>query len=83
MVVQVDISILQTWIIIGLTIFGGICTLTTVGIRVVTKPMVTALKELNTTVKEINAESKENKQRISDLETIHHLRGCDQPIGVS
>lgn len=80
MIVQVDIGILQTWIIIGLTIFTGICGLTTVGIRVVTKPMVTALKELNITVKEINAESKSNKERISDLETIHRLRGCDQAI---
>ena len=40
MIVQVDVGILQSWIVIGLTVFGGICTLTTVGIRVVTKPMV-------------------------------------------
>ena len=80
MVVQVDVEVLQTWIIIGLTIFTGICGLTTVGIRVVTKPMVTALKELNITVKNINAKTEEHESRIQEVETIHRLRGCDQPL---
>jgi len=80
MIVQVDVGILQTWIIIGLTIFTGICGLTTVGIRVVTKPMVTALKELNITVKNINAKTEDHESRIQKVETIHELRGCDQPL---
>lgn len=80
MVVEVDIAVLQTWITIGLTSFGGICTLTAVGIRIITKPMTTALKELNTTVKEINAESIKMKQEVNDIKTIHRMRGCDQPI---
>ena len=81
MVVEVDIAVLQTWITIGLTSFGGICTLTAVGIRIITKPMTTALKELNTTVKTINEDNIETKQRVSDLEMIHRMRGCDQAIG--
>lgn len=80
MVVSVDVGVLQSWIVIGLTSFGGICSLTAVGIRVITKPMTTALKELNTTVKTINQETIETKQRVSDIEMIHRMRGCDKPI---
>lgn len=80
MVVSIDVGILQTWIIIGLTCFTGICGLTTVGIRVITKPMTTALKELNITVKEINSESIKTKQRVSDIEMVHKMRGCNESI---
>ena len=80
MVVEVDVSVLQSWITIGITCFGGICTVTTVGLRLITKPMVTALKELNTTVKEINSESIKTKQRVSDIEMVHKMRGCNEPI---
>ena len=79
MVVEVNVEVLQTWIIIGLTVFTGICTLTTIGIKIVTKPMVTALKELNTTVKVINDTANNHELRIQDIETIHRLNGCDQP----
>ena len=79
MVVEVDITVLQSWIAIGLTIFGGICALTTVGIRLITRPIVNALKELTTTVKIINETAKEHALRIQDIETVHRLKGCDQP----
>ena len=80
MIVEVDIGALQGWITIALTIFGGICALTTIGIRLVTRPMVNALKELTTTVKIINETAKSHELRLQDIETIHHMRGCDQPI---
>lgn len=80
MVVEVDVGILQTWITIGIAGFGGICTITVAGIRVITKPMVKALTDLNTTVKEINTETVKTKQRVSDIEMIHKMRGCDKPI---
>lgn len=83
MVVEVDVGILQSWITIGIAGFGGICTLTVAGIRVITKPMTQALRELNTTVKEINSESIKTKQRVSDIEMVHKMRGCDKAIGVN
>lgn len=79
MVVEVNIEVLQTWIIIGLSAFGVICTLTTVGLKLLTKPIVSALKELTTTVKIINDTAKEHALRLQDIETIHRLNGCDQP----
>ena len=80
MVVEVEVAILQGWITIGLTVFGTICTITTIGIRSITKPMVKALNDLNATVKEINKEHLETKQRVADLETVHRLRGCNRVI---
>jgi len=80
MVVEVDVGILQSWITIGIAGFGGICTLTVAGIRVITKPMVKALTDLNTTVKEINTESQNTRQRVSDIEMVHKMRGCDKPF---
>lgn len=79
MVVEVNIEVLQTWIIIGLTVFTGICTLTTISIKIVTKPMVNALKELTTTVRFINDTANNHELRIQDIETTHRLNGCDQP----
>ena len=80
MTVEVDVGILQGWITIGIASFGAICTFTTVGIRIITKPMIKALNDLNETVREINKEHIQTKQRVSDLETTHRLRGCNQPI---
>jgi len=80
MIVEVDVGVLQAWITIGLVSFTGICSLTAVGIRVITKPMTTALKELNTTVKGINEESLKTKQQVDEIRTIHRMRGCDRPI---
>ena len=80
MIVEVDVSILQAWITIGLGCFGGICAFTTVGIRIIIKPLTTALGELNATVKEINKEALQTKERVADLEVTHRLRGCNAPI---
>lgn len=76
----VDVSVLQGWITIGITSFGMICGATVAGIRLTTRPMVKALNELNTTVKEINKEQIRTKERVSEIETIHSMRGCDRPI---
>lgn len=80
MVVEVDVAILQSWIVIGLTTFGGICTVTTVGLRLIVKPLTTALADLNATVKEINKDAVQTKARVADLEVTHRLRGCNAPI---
>lgn len=80
MVVSVDVGLLQGWITIGCVAFGGICSITVFGIRMITKPMVKALTDLNTTVKEINNDHNHTKERVSDLEMVHKMRGCDKPI---
>lgn len=80
MIVQVDVAVLQGWITIGVTSFGMICGATVAGIRMTTKPMVKALNDLNTTVKEINADHIKTKERVSEIEMTHRMRGCDQPI---
>lgn len=80
MTVEVDVAILQGWITIGIVGFGSICSATVVGIRLVTKPMIKALNELNTTVTEINKNQVAMDKRVSKVETVHQMRGCDQPI---
>ena len=80
MTVEVDVAILQGWITIGIVGFGSICSATVVGIRLVTKPMIKALNDLNTTVTEINKDRALTDKRVTRLETVHEMRGCNQPI---